>query len=292
LIDDSMSDQVKEPSVYERVVTSLPHSYGQFTLDADDKYLYWGGNKGSAPTIAEPQAPNSTDRETYAAYTRELYAYFEARSRVPSEIFKINIQTGKIDKILDVNFQIGHLQANPWTPGEVFFNKFTGGQSDQKIWSVRSDGSNFRPIYVETPDEWVTHVTVTGPDEVMFVISGHTMFLREKPSGIAAINVRNNQMMLLGQIPNEYTGEPGITGGFWHCQGSLDGRWAVGDTFLGKIILIDRATSKQILLSAGHPMIPDHAHPAFSRNGKRILIQSALLTDGKNLNLMVLNVPY
>ena len=70
-----------------------------------------------------------------------------------------------------------------------------------------------------------------------------------------------------------------------------DGCWAVGDTNAGNIILIKRAMGEQILLSTGHPMTPDHAHPIFSRDSKRVLIQSALLTDGKNLNLMVINVP-
>jgi len=256
LIDDSMSDQVKEPAVYERVVVSLSQNYGQLTLDADETYLYWGGDINGL-----------------------------------SEIYKINIVTGKIDKILDVDFQIGHLQANPWTTGEMFFCKETGGDADQRTWSVKADGTNFRPVYVETPDEWVTHETVTGPDELMFIISGHNKSLRKKPSGIATVNLRTDQMRLLGQTPEEDTGEEEITGGFWHCHGSPDGRWAVGDTFLGNIILIDRATGKQTVLSTAHPMRPDHAHPTFSRDSKRVLIQSALLTDGKNLNLMVLNVP-
>jgi len=258
LLADSMNDQVKEPTAYERVVASLPYNYGQLALDADETCLYWGGHGGPGTT---------------------------------SEIFTINIQTGNIDKLIDVAFQAGHFQANPWVSGELFFNKEPGSHPDQRIWSVKSDGTKFRPIYVETREEWVTHPAVTGPDEMMFIISGHMPSLRKRPSGVAVVNLRTDEMMILGQIPVERTGEIGITGGVWHCHGSSDGRWAVVDTFLGNIILIDRTTCEQILLSAGHPMRPDHAHPTFSRDGKRILIQSALLTDGKNLNLMVINVP-
>ena len=256
LIDDSMSDQVKEPAVYERVVVSLSQNYGQLTLDADETYLYWGGDINGL-----------------------------------SEIYKINIVTGKIDKILDVDFQIGHLQANPWTTGEMFFCKETGGDADQRIWSIRADGTNFRPIYVETPDEWVTHETVTGPDEMMFIISGNNILLREKPTGIAVVHLRTHQVRLLGEAYEKIPGDGKRTGGFWHCNGSPDMRWAIGDTHFGNIILINRATGEQILLSAGHPMCPDHAHPIFSPDSKRVLIQSALLTEGKNLNLMVVNVP-
>ena len=57
------------------------------------------------------------------------------------------------------------------------------------------------------------------------------------------------------------------------------------------IMLISRTTGEQILLTTGHPMIPDHAHPIFSRDSKRVLIQSGILTAGKALNLMVVHVP-
>ena len=33
------------------------------------------------------------------------------------------------------------------------------------------------------------------------------------------------------------------------------------------------------------------AHPTFSPDGKRILLQSGLLSDGKNLNLMTVTIP-
>ena len=40
-----------------------------------------------------------------------------------------------------------------------------------------------------------------------------------------------------------------------------------------------------------HKMKPDHAHPTFSPDGKRILIESGLLADGKSLDIMTINVP-
>jgi oligogalacturonide lyase len=38
-------------------------------------------------------------------------------------------------------------------------------------------------------------------------------------------------------------------------------------------------------------MRPDHTHPIFSPDSKRVLIQSGLFSDGKNLNLMVVTPP-
>jgi oligogalacturonide lyase len=96
-------------------------------------------------------------------------------------------------------------------------------------------------------------------------------------------------MKILGQI-EEDMGGPG-SGGFWHCNGSPDGNWAVGDSFLGNIYLIDRHNGERILLTTDHKMRPDHAHPIFSPDGRRIAIQSGLLTNGKSLDLMVIDIP-
>lgn len=41
-------------------------------------------------------------------------------------------------------------------------------------------------------------------------------------------------------------------------------------------------------ISTGHVMKSDHAHPTFSPDNRRILIQSGLLSGGKNLNLVVI----
>ena len=295
LIADSMSDQVKEQAVYERTVAPAPEApFGTcLTLDADETFLYWRGFLTRPElTVTQPEAPATNDRNAYAAYMEKMRAFFAEKGKGTSVIMKINIKTGKTDKVMDVSFHIGHLQANPWVPGEMFFCNETGGDAGQRIWSVKADGKDFRPIYVETPYEWVTHETVTAPDEMMFIINGNNIFLREKPSGIAVIDLRTNQMRLLGEVYGEDPSDGKKTGGFWHCNGSPDMRWAVGDTHYGNITLIHRATGEQILLSTGHPMIPDHAHPIFSPDSKRVLIQSALLTNGKNLNLMVLNVPY
>jgi oligogalacturonide lyase len=35
-------------------------------------------------------------------------------------------------------------------------------------------------------------------------------------------------------------------------------------------------------------MRPDHAHPSFSPDGTRLLIQSGMLTDGQRLSLIVI----
>jgi oligogalacturonide lyase len=145
-------------------------------------------------------------------------------------------------------------------------------------------------LYVETPDEWVTHEAIIGRDEVVFNILGHLPRLRARPTGIAVINLRTNEMKLYGQVSaGQGWGEDGR--GFWHSNGSPDGRWLVGDTFAGNVWLINRQTGAMTLLTTDHKMRPDHAHPTFSPDSKRILIQSGLLSNGQNLDLMIIPIP-
>ena len=92
-------------------------------------------------------------------------------------------------------------------------------------------------------------------------------------------------------LPGGNAAGPDSYGGFWHCNGSPDGRWAAGDTFTGNVWLIDRRDGRRILLTTDHKMKPDHTHPTFSDDSKRILIQSGHFTDGKRLQLIVIPMP-
>ena len=300
LLQDAMSGTVGEPESYERIVLVLPSDMqgSNMALDADETRLYLGISfplpkepDSQAAVQAQPAGDRSSidNRNTNSAESREAArARFEAAGKGKCGIRAIDIRTGEITKVIDIDFRVGHIQANPWVPGEIIYCHETTGDAPIRIWTVDADGSNNRPVYVETPDEWITHETVSGRDELMFNIMGHLPYLREKPTGIAVVNLRTRQMKLLGQI-EENMGR-GQQGGFWHSNGSPDGRWATGDTFRGSVYLLNRETGERILLTTGHRMRPDHAHPIFSPDSKRILIQSGMLTDGRALNLMVVGV--
>ena len=294
LIPDSLAGTVKDPATYERIVATLPgdlRDAGGFALDANESAAYWGVAWGPVPERAEPADHRQIDDvNTDPTEAREAARKrFELLGRGPGGIRRIDLQTGEVTKVIDVDFRMGHVQTNPWVPGEIIYCHETTGDGPQRIWTVRGDGTGNRPLYVETPDEWITHETVSGKDEVMFAIMGHLPYLRRHPTGIAVINLRTDEMKLLGQIDEE--AGKGRRGGFWHCNGSPDGRWAVGDTFSGNIFIINRSTGERTLLTTDHKMRPDHTHPIFSPDSKRVLIQSGLLTDGKSLDLMVVALP-
>jgi oligogalacturonide lyase len=274
LLPDAITGTVNNPADYERIVTVLPQEGDSsgFALDADENRLYWGQIL-SKPSPAILEAEKKTETKKHADPS--------ISDGWTSRLCSIDVKTGTIKTVIDLNFRIGHVQCNPWVSGEVFYCHETGGDAPQRIRAIKADGTNNRVVYWETPDEWITHEVVSGTDEMMFIISGNSKQLREKPSGIAVVHLRTKQMDLLGQTDEI----------FWHCNGSPNHCWVVGDTHKGSIFVINRETSERIALTAKHPMKPDHTHPIFSPDSKRILIQSGILNGGKSLDLMTVETP-
>lgn len=274
LIKDSESEALKASGSYEHTIMTMPDSLresGGFTLDADEKYAY----VGISHSKDFPEGPIDT-----ALMRRRTGVAIPQR---PGGIRKIDLSTGEISNVINTPFTMGHVQANPFVPGEIVYCNETGGDAPQRMWFVKADGTGNKPLYKETPDEWVTHEAWVDADHVYFNVMAHLPRLRTKPTGIFSINVRNDEVKILGQIDEGR--------GFWHCNGSSDGRWAVGDNFVGNIYLINCKTGERTLLTTDHKMKPDHTHPTFSADNKRILIQSGYLSDGKSLDLMTIKIP-
>jgi oligogalacturonide lyase len=290
LIPDATAGRVGDPGSYERLITTLPEELrdaGGFAIDADGSAAYWGVGFGPVPQ-RQATGANGGRRQIDQSNLDPTEEREAARQRFalqglgPGGIRRIDLTTGAIDTVVDVDFRMGHVQTNPWLPGEIVYCHETTGDAPQRIWTVRGDGSQNRPLYVETPDEWVTHETFSGPDEVMFLVMAHLPYLGTKPSGVSVVNLRTDEMRVLGQGPGQ---------GFWHCNGSPDGRWAVADDFNGDVTLIDRRSGEMTVLTTGHVMKPDHTHPIFSPDSQRVLVQSGRPSDGEKLDLMVIDVP-
>jgi len=304
LFADSKAGSIKKADVYQRVCGITPvelQAGGDMALDGDEDWAYFRVGKQAA----EKHLPPGTMIEKNFG-PRNMGAG-------PAGIAGMNIHTGEIKYVVSVPFQIGHIQTNPWMPGEIVFCWETGGKSPQRTWTVMSDGTGLRPLYPESDYEWVTHEAVISKDEVAIAIMGHRKIAgtdkvvppgtevsganpgqeaawgpsgtREKPTGLAIVNFRTREMEIAGQTKSG--------SGLWHVSGSPDGRWAVGDDFSRSIYLIDRHTREMILLSTGHkPSAADHPHPTMSPDGTKIEIQSAMLSaDNRSMNICVIPVP-
>jgi oligogalacturonide lyase len=90
----------------------------------------------------------------------------------PSGTGKMDLKTGECGIVVAVPFQVGHIQTNPWVPGEIVFCWETGGKAPQRTWTVKSDGTGLRPLYPESEYEWITHEAIISKDEVAIAITG------------------------------------------------------------------------------------------------------------------------
>lgn len=287
LFADSAAGKLQPASAYEHVCGTVPPEFGavgDVALDPTENFVYFRvGNKELA---AQHLPPDTKPEPTFGP--RNLGAG-------PTGLATMDLKTGAVKFIVAVPFQIGHVQTNPWVPGEIVFCWETGGKAPQRTWTVLADGTGLRPLWPESSFDWVTHEAVITRDEVAFAVMGHrkpgvnddwgTSGTREHPTGLGIVNLRTREMRFAGQTK---TGS-----GLWHVHGSPDGRWAVGDDFERNIYLIDRRSGEMVLLSADHQRTAaDHPHPTFSADSTRIQIQSAKLAeDGRSMNICIIPVP-
>ena len=295
LFADSEAGKLKSKKNYERICGIIPAemcSEGDMALDGSETMVYFRLDKEYARKmpIAEPIADNFGPRHMGAG---------------PGGIGKMDLMTGKAEPVVAVHFKVGHIQGNPWHPGEVIFCWETGGKAPQRTWMVNADGTNLRPIYRETEHDWITHEAVISENELVIAMLGHRPIAgtatpkregpgqevgwgpsgtKEYPTGIAVVNMRTRELTMEGQVDGD---------NFWHVAGSQDGHWVAGDDFARELWLIDRHTKERILLTAGHKTTArDHVHPTFKPDGTEIEIQSAMLSeDGRSMNICIVRLP-
>jgi oligogalacturonide lyase len=305
LFADSEAGTLGPAQRYQRIAGTTPAGMGaggDMALDAGEDWVYFRVGNAEA---ARHLAPGTKIEPAFGP--RKMGAG-------PSGIARMNLRSGEFRHVVSLPFQVGHIQANLWNPGEIVFCWETGGKSPQRTWTVLADGSGLRPLYPEADYEWVTHEAVISKDEVAMAIMGHRAIAeaaaagrmpgtaveganpgqedgwgkagtREKPGGLAIVNLRTREMTIAGQTPSG--------SGLWHVHGSSDGRWAVGDDFSRSVYLIDRKTREMITLTTGHKTTAaDHPHPTFNADGTKIEIQSAMLSaDGRSMNICIVPVP-
>jgi oligogalacturonide lyase len=289
LFADVAAGTVKPAATYQRVCGTIPATFeadGNMGLDANDDFMYF--------RVQGPETAKLSEGQT-------LLPGFGPRARqTTSGLRSMNLKTGEIKFIVNVGFQIGHVQTNPWVPGEIVFCWETTGKAPQRTWFVKSDGTGMRPLYPEAPYEWITHEAVIGKDEVVIAMLGHRSIPSatpdsnwgiagtfEHPTGVGIVNLRTREMRIVGQIP---AWAPGRSD--WHVAGSADGRWAASDDFSYEVWLYDRHSGEMNLLAGPQKAGADHIHPTFNADGTKIEIQSALISkDNRSLNICVVPVP-
>jgi oligogalacturonide lyase len=193
-------------------------------------------------------------------------------------IQQLDIKNARVTKVIDVGFKVGHCQAHPTKAGVISYCHETGGDADQRMWITNSDGTGNRPFYTESYGEWVTHETWWTPDRMLFVIWPKNEQMKQKPYGIASVSLTDFSHKIHDQYP------------YWHVCGTPNGKYAVGDTFDGKLFLVDIRSGERKLLTRGHRPTgaQSHPHQSISPEGKRVLFVSSKFGSW---DLMMVDIP-
>lgn len=287
LIKDADKGKAKDADKYMTLRGTFPESPemgrpGSFCVNCDDEWAYI--------TVRREGTPEEVARMNANAFVPRDDQPKKVGQQL-SGIRKMNLHTGEVSFVVNCEFSVGHIQCSRFRPDEIVFCCETGGDANQRMWFVKADGTEFKPLYVETPLDWVTHETFGTEDYVYFNVLGWQDRLRKQASGIFRINLRTDDVDCLGNVEMDMDRSSALTGrGFWHCNSSRDNKYAAGDTFAGSVWVIDVATGHRYQISSDNKMAPDHAHPFFSPDGKRLCYQTGKFSDGKRLNLVMVDI--
>ncbi len=294
LFADSKTGNMRPRSFYETELGKFPASMGRaggFCIDCTDEWAYISVSREETEADRRKAAQNAAANWTPRADQPVQVAHGYGGIR------KMNLKTGEVSMVVDTDFRVGHIQCSLFTPGEIVYCHETGGDAPQRMWFCTADGKVNKPLYAETALDWVTHETFASKDYVYFNVLGWQERLRKQANGIFRINLRTDDVEDLGNVEmdadrsGDGKGQPLIGRGFWHCNGSPDDKWAVGDTFAGSVWIINTSNGLRTQLVSNTRMRSNHAHPKFSPDSRRIVFQSGYMSDGQRLQLMMVNIP-
>jgi len=272
---DVKKGKVGKPAGYETFIGTFPPAMGRpggYAVDCNDDYAYI--------TVEREGTEEEMERMKKNAFLPESNQPVKIQPSLCG-IRKMNLRTGEVTKVIDTEFKTGHIQASRFTPGEIVFCNETGGDAFQRMWYCTADVSVFKPLYKETPLDWVTHETFATKDYVYFNILGFQPRLRKQVSGIARINLRTDDVELIGQVEMEKDRqaiEGQLVGrGFWHCNASRDNKWAAGDTFGGNVWLMNVQTGERHWIVSDAVQFPNWAKDALLNPNNNVIVKNVCL---------------
>ena len=288
LFADAAEGKATKAEDYASLIGSFPDDPeglgrpGGFCINADDSYAYISTDrKVSKEKLEEAEKKAFKPEENQP---KKVGVGFSALARM-------DLKTGEVSKIAEMDFRVGHIQASRFDPDEIVFCLETGGDADQRMWYCNAASGEYKPLYKETALDWVTHETFGTPDHVYFNVLGWQDRLRKQASGIFRINLRTDDVEVIGQVEMDRDRSSSLTGrGFWHCNSTRDGSLVAGDTFAGSVWIIDAVTGHRYKIASDVKMAPDHAHPFFSPDGRYLCFQSGHYSGGERLNLVMVDL--
>lgn len=180
-------------------------------------------------------------------------------------IIGLDLKSGQWDTYAEVDFQVGHVQANPVGKDRVMFCHETGGFAEQRTWLLNTATREVRPFYVSPCKEWVTHEVWWGENRALFTVWPYDEEHKKLPHGVYVVDGEGKDRRVLANYPA------------WHTHGSPDMRWVMGDDFDRNLWLIEAEDGVRRLLTQGHngEGKKTHPHASFTPDSRGIVFNSS-----------------
>lgn len=227
---------------------------------------------GESQQLATINAPTLTGCSLCAS---ERYLVTTAQDEKEWRILIIGTDDGSVTEVARGGRSAYHAQFCPFDESLVLY----ASDIDQRMWLVRIDGSDHRPLFLHDSNTWITHESWLGD-------SGEVMFVHW-PHALRTIHIETDAVRTICNL------------NLWHPSLSPDGTAIVCDTTCPDrgILIVDPADGTTRTLC--HPQSSNggtqwsqnlpamshvtektygpqwtHPHPSFDRQGKRVSFTS------------------
>lgn len=254
-------------------------SYATFS-EAKNNKLYYNDAKG----FVEFDLHSNTKRyicETNAGFVHmtadgKYASLYTGKEGTPSKFYRVDVKTGDIEKILEINFAqpfdvANHLMISPFDK-DLFFFAHEGDcrYVSNRLWLYNA----------KTKKSWNIAKQTLNQDGVLGDCFGHEMWAPdgkgiyfakyavspEPPRGICYVDVQTGKHELL------YTKYK-----YWHVGVSQDGRYLTADTqydpHQSEVVIIDREAGEEFVIDMPYMTgrHPCHPHPQLSPDNKKVI---------------------
>jgi hypothetical protein len=212
------------------------------------------------------------------------FAYTDAGDEKINHIAVLEVETGKILTLATVDYPVSHLQFSWTRPDLLMFaraypegdrmdpDKDPDGVPNYRLWHVDFSGRPPWPIYPQKPGELVTHECWWTEDRLTFFGGHHP---HEQHLKVYDMKTRRISILGAGSWWPEGTTAQITKRGWWHGAGSPNGRWLVGDTFHGDIVIFDAYTTEEKPLTLDHRKPGEqHPHVGWGPSSDRVVFAS------------------
>jgi oligogalacturonide lyase len=125
-----------------------------FAISADESLLAGSYVEESAPPVNPPVAAPAATPSDPLLIPQAQEASLEARwaARRPMALYTLNINTGDIRTIYRSTDWLNHVQMSPTDPALIMYCHEGPWHKVDRIWTIRTDGSNRRLMHARTMD--------------------------------------------------------------------------------------------------------------------------------------------